>query len=399
MLQTIREYGLVRLEESGESQAFHRRHAMFFAHLAEMLEREACAVGPGVVSLRAQRDWENLRAALEWSQTQSGETDTCLRLISPLGSLWAFGGHAAEGYARATTVLARPEVEQYPELWARALITMGALSEMRGETDRAVTNLERSETILRRTGDNAGLSEAVQWLGITGISRGDIEDARRRFAESRDLARAENLLWTEATALSFLAEVTVAAEDLDEVRAIAEEAEAQYRVVGDPWGLARVQKLLSGIAWVEGDYATAHRLCEGAIGPLRTMGERWNLARALTRMGVILFDEGQYEDAERTLTESLLMWRDMANEDGMILSLAGIVAVAAARGEREQAARLYAAEPFHEPERGISLDTLSMAEYRHLLEAIRTVPGDLAGGARPVPLQGVISEVVSGLYG
>jgi hypothetical protein len=89
----------------------------------------------------------------------------------------------------------------------------------------------------------------------------------------------------------------------------------------------------------------------------------------------------------------------MANEDGMILSLAGIAAVVAARGERERAARLYAAEPFHEPERGISLDTLSMAEYRHLLEAIRTELGDLTGGARPIPLQGVISEVVSGWDG
>jgi tetratricopeptide (TPR) repeat protein len=370
MLQTIREYGVARLQECGEAERLGRRHALYYADLAEQLEREAWAIGPGAIFGRANSDRDNFRAALDWSQGHPGGTETALRLVSGLTSLWAFGGHSAEGYVRAEAVLARADVERYPHVWAGALITMGALNEMRGESEQAACQLRRSEEILRRLGDGARLSQAVNWLGITEISLGDAGAAQRSFAESRDLSRAEHLPWSEATALSFLAEGMAVHDDLDEVRAIAEESEARYRALRDPWGMARVQKLLAGIAWLEGDYAEAHRLCEAAIGPLRAVGERWNLSRTLMRMGVVQFDEGQYDGAEGMFLESLSIWHDLANDDGMILCLAGLAAVAAAQGQMDRARRLLTAEPLHDTDRKIVVDTISDREYRHLLDSV-----------------------------
>jgi ATP/maltotriose-dependent transcriptional regulator MalT len=249
---------------------------------------------------------------------------------------------------------------------------MGALDEMRGDSDRAVASLEMSEQLLRRAGDNARLSGVIQFLGITAISHRDADEALRRFSESRDLARAENLPWTEATALSFLAEVKVASGDLAEVRSIAEEAEHRYQALRDPWGMARMEKLLAGIAWVEGDYPTAHRLCEKAIGPLRAVGERWNLSRTLTRMGIILLDEGLHVEAERLFMEGLVGWRDLANDDGMVLCVAGLAAAAAGRGAMDRARRLYATEPLQRSDVQVHLDTLSEREFSHLMDLIRT---------------------------
>jgi tetratricopeptide (TPR) repeat protein len=394
MLQTIREYGLERLQECGEANAFQKRHATYFADLAERLEGTAWEAGPGSVFMEATSNWDNVRAALDWSQAQPEETETCLRLISALTALWAFGGHSAEGYVRAENILARPDAEQYPAAWAGALITMGALHEMRGESGRAVEALVRCEEILRRIGDDGRLSGAVQWLGITAMSHGDLEGALRQFTESRDLARTRRLPWTEATALSFLAEVMVAHDDLDQVRAVAEDAEARYRMLRDPWGLGRVQKLLAGIAWLEGDYAAAHRLCEQAIPPLRAAGERWNLARTLTRMGIILFDEAQYGEAEETLIEALLAWQSLRNDGGMVLSLAGIAAVAAARGQIDRAAYVYAAEPFHGASRAPVLDTLSGHEYEHLTGRIREGLGERSPHGPVIPLEDAVSYVL-----
>jgi tetratricopeptide (TPR) repeat protein len=129
--------------------------------------------------------------------------------------------------------------------------------------------------------------------------------------------------------------------------------------------------LLAGIAWLEGDYATAHTLCAQAIEPLRRAGENWNLARTLTRMGIILVDEEQYEEAEDMLTEGLLAWRNIGNEGGMLLSLAGLAAAAAARGNIDRARRLYAAQPFHRDRGEVILDTISNREYEHLVARIK----------------------------
>jgi predicted ATPase/class 3 adenylate cyclase len=371
MLQTIREYGLERLDECAGAEDLRRRHASYFVGLAESLERVGMAQGPGPVIGLLEMERDNLRAALHWSLAEPGDTEMGLRLMASMMFLWAFGGHSTEGRAHAEALLARPDAAQYPNELAGTLVTLGALEEFAHESVQATSHLKTSDDILRRSGDSMRLGLALQWLGITAIGRGDIEDAVHYQSQSRDHGRSAGLPWLEANSLSFLAEAMVAQEKLDEVRAVAEEALEIYRALGDAWGIARVQRLLAGIAWLEGDYATAHTLCAQAIEPLRRAGENWNLARTLTRMGIILVDEEQYEEAEDMLTEGLLAWRNIGNEGGMLLSLAGLAAAAAARGNIDRARRLYAAQPFHRDRGEVILDTISNREYEHLVARIK----------------------------
>jgi predicted ATPase/class 3 adenylate cyclase len=376
MLQTIREYGLERLAECAEAEDLRRRHACYFAGLAESLQHQGMAMGPGPIIRSLERERDNFRAALDWCAGQTGDTRIGLQLMGAMMFLWAFGGHSAEGRRRAETLLTRSDAEQYPDELAGTFVTLGALEEFAHESPLAISHLTASEEILRRSGDRARLSAALQWMGITAIGRGEIERAIEYETQSRDHARAANLPWLEATALSFLAEAMIVKGNLNEVRAIAEEAVQGYAALHDAWGMARMQKLLAGIAWLEGNYAAAHRLCEQAIGPLRQAGEHWNLARTLTRMGIILFDEGRYEEAESMLMESLVTWRDLANEGGVILSLAGLAAVAVAQGQADRAIHLYTAEPFHQHSVQVHLDTLSNHELNHLLEHVRKQLGN-----------------------
>ena len=102
MLETIREYGLERLAQSGEAETFRTRHAEAFVRLAETaydLRDQAEAEW----SSRLDRDHDDLRAALDWlSKTHP---DAALGLAGTLGWFWFTRGYLSEGDARLRAAL------------------------------------------------------------------------------------------------------------------------------------------------------------------------------------------------------------------------------------------------------------------------------------------------------
>lgn len=83
MLDTIQEYALERLAESGEGEGLARRHAEFFLQLAEAAQPQ---LGNGLPNFWLQRlgqEQDNLRAALRWA-AETGETALSLRLVAAL---------------------------------------------------------------------------------------------------------------------------------------------------------------------------------------------------------------------------------------------------------------------------------------------------------------------------
>jgi predicted ATPase/class 3 adenylate cyclase len=103
MLETIREYGLERLAESGEEETFRTRHAEEFARLAEAAY-ELRDQAEAEWSSRLDRDHDDLRAALDW--LSNTDPDAALELAGALGWFWFTRGYLAEGDARLRAVLA-----------------------------------------------------------------------------------------------------------------------------------------------------------------------------------------------------------------------------------------------------------------------------------------------------
>ena len=98
MLETIREFALERLAESGEAAQTRRRHAEFFADLATRAE-------PMLLGTAEQRTWtaqlgqaqDNVRAALAWSMSAEGELGVGVALAGALGWFWLDVGPAPGG--------------------------------------------------------------------------------------------------------------------------------------------------------------------------------------------------------------------------------------------------------------------------------------------------------------
>ena len=97
MLETIREYGLERLEASGESGTVQERHATYFAGVAEALRPHLYGPDQGRTVTRLEAEQGNMRAALAWA-IEHADAAAGLRLAANLGSSGSSG--AADGGSR-----------------------------------------------------------------------------------------------------------------------------------------------------------------------------------------------------------------------------------------------------------------------------------------------------------
>ena len=104
LLETVRQYALEKLGESGEADSVRSRHRDYYTALAALLDAPA---GSDYEQRIEQADIEidNLRAAFGWSRENS-DIELALALASSLQPLWQARGRLREGLTWFDTALA-----------------------------------------------------------------------------------------------------------------------------------------------------------------------------------------------------------------------------------------------------------------------------------------------------
>src|SRR5205823_13823586 len=107
MLETLREYGLEALAESGEAQSVRQAHAMYYL---AWLETEGPKLEGAQESRwfeQLEREQDNLRAAMRWALAQ-GESGGDMELALRLGVAMRQGDYAtARSFSEESLALAR----------------------------------------------------------------------------------------------------------------------------------------------------------------------------------------------------------------------------------------------------------------------------------------------------
>ena len=184
MLQTLREYALERLEQTGEEEALRRAHAQW---LIELLEAEELAP-PGWPTERSRHhvfpERENFRAALEWASS-TGMTQILARLTAPLVGVWITGGQLQE--AEQWTALMLERTDEYPERLAAQVVSAArSLAHHRGDHAEAAVLANRALARWREVGDPEAIgremvsSGFIAHLGATRTSPADGAFSRRQ---------------------------------------------------------------------------------------------------------------------------------------------------------------------------------------------------------------------------
>src|SRR5271167_4548151 len=95
LLETVRQYALEKLGESGEADTVRARHRDYYTAMAALLDAPAASGHRGRVE-QAETEIDNLRAAFAWSRENSA-IELALTLASSLQPLWLTRARLREG--------------------------------------------------------------------------------------------------------------------------------------------------------------------------------------------------------------------------------------------------------------------------------------------------------------
>ncbi len=257
LLETVRQYALEKLGESGEADTVRSRHRDYYTAMAAVLDAPAGRDYEQRLE-QAAIEIDNLRAAYGWSRENSA-TELALALASALQPLWLGRGRIREGRTWFDAALADLDAQDggvAATVRARALADQAVLDTWAGaaaSTDQA----EQALAIARDVDDPALLARTLTACGFTAAVSYHIEVARAYFAEAIGLARALDDRWRLSQILAQQAQGAHVAGYPVAVRAASEEGRDLADAIGDRFNSRTCRFYLGSAQMVSGDLAGA----------------------------------------------------------------------------------------------------------------------------------------------
>lgn len=300
LLETVRQYGLSRLLDSGEAEEVRRRHRDWFVALAE--EAWPVYFGPRAPSLAQQLEAEhdNLRAAVEWNRVQKDGAEAGLRLA---GGLWWFlvkRSHWSEAREWLDGALSR-SAEAPAAVLPRALAGAALLARNRGDLALAAKLATSGLAISRELGDREGAVNNLFHLGIVATAQGEAERATALYEEGLEISQEIGTTWFSGLVLGGLGSAAALLGDRKRAMALHTESLAAFRRTGDMWGIAYALANIATEACDSQDYGWAFASIVESLTICKELGDRWLGAACLEEMAEVASAHKQNERAVRFL--------------------------------------------------------------------------------------------------
>jgi predicted ATPase len=311
MLETIREYALDRLCETGDWGDAHDKHAAYFLALAHPAESELH--GPGQLAwldpLELRHD--NLNAALFWLTDRN--PGQALDLMWATWRFWWLHGHAEELTRHADMILARTDALP-PRERALALSGAGFAYLAGGDQTRARQLLKRSLPQYRQAGDRLG-------MGLAAAGLGHLLAAQRRTTLAADLLE----------------------QTLGRLRGMATD-----QLTGPPRVLylldvALASNFLCQIRLDQGDHRHAAELFADGLSAAHSAADRFTILVSLYDLALSHQAGGDLTDAADLLKQGLALAAEAGDGPSLAYYLEAMAHVAARQDRPDRAVSLLSA--------------------------------------------------------
>jgi DNA-binding CsgD family transcriptional regulator/tetratricopeptide (TPR) repeat protein len=333
LLETIREFGLERLAQSGEEDEIRHRHAAFFLTLAERYRTARFLPASWQVFDWLDADHANLRTALAWYADQ-GDADGLLRFTGALLSFWSQRGLLREGREWLERAVTLGRAAAAPSL-STGLIALGTAVHMAGDEQRALLLITEGLALSDAATDPYGVFYGLTMSGLVTLRLNALERAatfqERALALLHDVTAEPWAPLATSSVLGHLGNIAVARGDIDRADVYFAQALGRQR----------------GLGFAPG---TSHGL---ASHPIAGQGD---VARA----------RGDHEAALAAYRAALQAAQQFHDTRGIVYALGGVAGTLAASGAWQQAARVFGAtETLHEAA-GIHFELETMDRQRAL---------------------------------
>jgi len=385
LLETVRQYALEKLAESGEADSARSRHRDHYAAMAAPLDAPTGSDHEQRLE-QAEIEIDNLRAAFAWCRDNS-DAERALALAASLQPLWLTRGRIREGLAWFNSALADLDTQHLDAAAAvrvRALVDKAVLDAWAGDMD-AIDAAEEALAIARGLDDPALLVRAL--TACTILATFNVEAARSYFGEAIGLARELGDKWRLSQLLGWQAYAAIVAGDPVEARAAAVEGRDFADAIGDRFHSSECRLWLGWAQMWQGEITDALAQFAGVITEGEAAHDMISVVIGLTARGMSLAFRGDADAARAAAGAAIESGVDLAGlYEGLAYGALAIAALAAgdpavAREASDAAVRLT------QPE--INTTYLSVAAQAALasgdLQAARRCADDAVAGttARP----------------
>ncbi len=339
MLETIREYALERLRESGEEPAARNQHLAYCYHLAQ--EAGPALRGSDLEAALARVEVEvgNFRAALAWAQTEAALSDASLRLAAALWPYWEMHGSLSEGREVLRMALDRSPSSDEPER-AQALLGAATLAFIQVDLSTALTFGQESLSLFRRQNDPRNLAAALILCGHACLESGAIPEAESYLLEALECSRQCDWVRGSALALMHLGLVAMQREEWEQARSLLDQGVSEAADHAPTLALS-----LHNRGWLAqriGDYPSAVKLLEKSLGIWRQLGHRHKASLTLRHLGHVVRQQGDLERALFYFQEAVAACREQGNRFHLAFVLLEAGSVYYEQGDYEPARQAYA---------------------------------------------------------
>jgi tetratricopeptide (TPR) repeat protein len=291
LLETIRHYAFMRLEQAGEFDGVMGRFLAYLTELAERAEPELTGADPGRWFALLEAEQDNFRSGLLWAHQQATIAAE-LRLVGALSTFWRLRGYHSEGAARISGMMAQTEDAAESEAAAEQLRDAGFL----------------------------------HWWLYSNYPK-----ARALLAQALRIESDKGSVANWATLLNNLSGVAARLEEYPVARALIARSlsiSVGKTNVDTAWSYT----LLGDIALAQGAMAEAQAAYGQGAAVARTLEARNLLAYALRRQGQVALERDAAAEVAAFFCESLELNRQVDDPPGIASCLVALASVAARGG-------------------------------------------------------------------
>ena len=344
LLDTIREYAAERLAAAGEQSALSLRHRdCILALVEETADRMFYRGEPPwpvrrEVFRRGIAEYGNFRIALNTCLSHDDASEG-LRLCIGLRNMWVPHGDAREAATWLDRFLVLPSGQVPPQVRGRALACRAEMAFELQDYDTLMRCAQESLELSRASGDDFPVPTALRVIGQAALRASRFGDAVAYVDEALAAAEVAGNDWEAGLTQAAKAAIAVRQGKLKSAQR-AYEAALDVLSDNNRWGVAQVEYGMGTLARTRGDAEMAVRYYQDAMEIFRELDAWPEIARCQAGIGWIGVAAGDFSLAADSLAESLRLNQACGQRLGIARGLEAFAALAAARQQPEQAARL-----------------------------------------------------------